>query len=391
MCYAIPGKVVAVDNNRVVVDYFGERKHARSDLLEVSPGDYIYAQGGFVINKVSPQAAQETLKLWKEIFFKLKATDLRLSRPGKTLYQTANVLRQKHLGNSCCVHGSIEFSNYCRNDCLYCGIRSLNAKVKRYRLSVEEIVSAADHAVNHLGFKSLVLQSGEDLFYTEEKLIQIVSAIKQTCAALLFISIGERELKTYEKLYQAGVRGALLRFETSNASLYREMRPGHDLKDRLHLIHELSALGYLIITGALIGLPGQSEADSIEDLRLTKELKAEMYSFGPILPHPATPLRNSPPPLLEAALNTIARARILDPDAKIVVTTALETLHPEGARQGLLAGANSLMINVTPEGYRDLYEIYPHRYGIDSSVEEQIKKTVALLSALGRAPTDLGV
>lgn len=391
MCYAIPGRVVNISGKQVILEYFGETKRAFNEFIELTPGDYIYVQGGFVINKITPQEAQETLRLWEELFFKLKEIDLRLSRTGPDLYKTANALRQKHLGNSCCVHGIIEFSNHCQNNCFYCGIRKDNQKLERYRMSVDEIAEAASYAVNTLGFKALVLQSGEDLFYTDEMLVEIVNKIRERCAVLLFISSGERNFETYQKLYQAGARGVLLRFETSKPKLYRKIKPGYELENRVKLIEQLYSLGYLIITGSLIGLPGQTEADIMEDIKLIKDLKAEMYSFGPLIPHPDTPFADLPKPDLELVLKTIARARIFDPEAKIVVTTALETLDKEnGARRGLMAGANSLMINVTPKKYRKLYEIYPQRAGSDAEVTEQIKKTIDLLYSLGRAPTDLG-
>ncbi|MDO8747525.1 MAG: [FeFe] hydrogenase H-cluster radical SAM maturase HydE [Candidatus Omnitrophota bacterium] len=393
MCYAIPGKVVEINDKIVTVDYFDERKKARNDFYQdLAPGEYVYAQGGFVVQRIAEAEALNILQTWQELFVKLKEVDLRLTREPKNLHQIANATRQRYLGNSCCIHGIIEFSNYCRQNCLYCGIRKDNANLTRYRMSQEEIIQACGYAINELKFKALVLQSGEDLWYDQEKLFNIVGELMRKNPVLLILSIGERDIEVYKKLYQAGARGALLRFETSNPDLYEKYRPGHTLKERLALIKELQAIGYLIFTGFLSGLPGESEQDVLNDIELTHSLNPEMFSFGPFIPHPETPLKNALSPSLESTLNTIARARIFHPEARILVTTALETLdREEGARKGFLSGANSLMINLTPKKYQDLYQIYPQRAGTEKEAKDKIKEVLDLLTSIGRAPTDLGL
>ncbi|MCM8782092.1 MAG: radical SAM protein [Candidatus Omnitrophica bacterium] len=392
MCYAIPGKVLEINNGVVTVDYFGERKKAKNEFYNLRIGDYIYAQGGFVIQKISPIEAIPILETWKELFFKLQQIDFNLARETKNLYQRANNLRQKYHGNSCCIHGIIEFSNYCRCDCLYCGIRKSNGTVLRYRMDIDEIVEAVGFAVRKLGFKALVLQSGEDIWYDEEKLALLISKIMGEAPCLIVLSIGEREIEVYERLYQLGARGLLLRFETGNEYVYEKMRPGHILKERLSLINKLRQIGYLIMTGFLIGLPGQTKEDILSDIKRTASLGAEMFSFGPFIPHPQTPLANIPSPSIEDVLETIANVRLMNPGAKILVNTSFETLDKENAvRLGLMAGANSLMINVTPERYRKLYDIYPSRAGIDLKIVDRINSIVSLLHSIGRAPTDLGL
>ncbi|MEK6564044.1 MAG: [FeFe] hydrogenase H-cluster radical SAM maturase HydE [Candidatus Omnitrophota bacterium] len=393
MCYAIPGKVVEINDKIITVDYFEERKKARNDFYQdLTVGEYVYAQGGFVVQRISQAEALNILKTWQELFVKLKEVDLRLTREPKDLHQIANATRQRYLGNSCCIHGIIEFSNYCRQNCLYCGIRQDNLKLARYRMSQEEIIQAYEYAVNELKFKALVLQSGEDLWYDAEKLSNIVGELMRRSPALLILSIGERDIELYKKLYQAGARGALVRFETSNPELYEKYRPGRTLKERLALIKELQAIGYLIFTGFLSGLPGESQEDVLNDIELTHSLNPEMFSFGPFIPHPETPLRDAPSPSLESTLNTIARARIRHPESRILVTTALETLDKNnGARAGFLSGANSLMINLTPKKYQDLYQIYPQRAGTEKEAKDKIKEVLDLLTSIGRAPTDLGL
>jgi len=432
MCYAIPGKIEKIENKTVIVDYFGEKRKAHNELLKLSIGDYIYAQGGFVINKIPAQEAQSVLAAWKETFFHLQEVDLKLSRLNLgnkdkdkkllqlldkasasgplskeellyllelkdkqqigLLFKTANFLRQKYFKNSCCVHGIIEISNYCRQGCLYCGISYHHKELKRYRLTKDEILQAAQTAVQVYGFKSLVLQSGEDPGYAIDELAQIIKEIKEKFPCLIFISFGEIGIGGLEKLYQAGARGLLMRFETSNPKLYQEVHPGLELETRLNHLRKAYDLGYLILTGSLIGLPGQTKKDILNDIFLSKELHAEMFSFGPFIPHPNTPFSDEKGVQVEDIIKVLAIARIIDnTNAKILVTTALETLNKEAAKMGLLAGANSLMLNVTPLNYRQFYSIYPNRAHQCEDISSQIESTVSLLISLGRAPTDLEV
>lgn len=432
MCYAIPGKVEKIEDKTVIVDYFGEKRKAYNELAEIDIGDYIYAQGGFVVNKISSSEAQSILDVWKETFFQLQEVDLKLSRLNlgnkstdrklleildkasqskklenkellyllelkesrqvELLLKTANFLRQKYFKNSCCVHGIIEISNYCRQDCQYCGISSNNKELKRYRLTKDEIMQAASEAIGAYGFKSLVLQSGEDSGYSIDELAEIIKQIKEKFPALIFISFGETGIEGLRKLYQAGARGLLMRFETSNPSLYKKAHPGMNLANRLDHLRKAYEMGYLILTGGLVGLPGQNSQDILNDIVLSKELHAEMFSFGPFIPHPHTPFAKEKPAQAQDIIKVLAVARIIDnTQAKILVTTALETLSKESLREGLLSGANSLMLNVTPLKYRPLYSIYPERAHQSEGITEQIESTVSLLRSLGRAPTDLEV
>ena len=314
------------------------------------------------------------------------------TRSLEILYKTANYLRHKHLKNSCCVHGIIEISNYCSQNCSYCGISKKNKKLLRYRMSPEEIINTAVEATEKYGFKALVLQSGEDSFYDTDGLVKIVKKIKQRANTLICISFGEVGVPGLKQLYKAGARALLMRFETSNPKIYQKLHPGRNLNTRLLHLKEAQKLGYLIMTGGLIGLPNQTNEDIINDIYLTKELKAEMYSFGPFLPGPNTPLAKKLPPKSENVLKTLAIARLVDPkNAKILITTAFETLSKQARKKGLLAGGNSVMINVTPIKYRKNYSIYPNRANNTKKINTQIQKTLNLLKSLGRAPTDLGM
>ncbi|MDI6757104.1 MAG: radical SAM protein [Endomicrobiia bacterium] len=398
MCYAMPGLVVEILNGRVVVDYFGERRRVRNDFFNLIVGDYVYAQGGFVVQRIPAEEAAPVMDTWKEYFAVLERVDLRLADSGEGadrsgLRARANRIRREHTGNSSCVHGIIEFSNHCRADCLYCGLRASNDSLKRYRMTPDEIVDAADYAVEKIGFKALVLQSGEDDFFDGKSLSDIISKIMKKHPILLIMSVGERDYQDYEAMYAAGARGALIRFETSNRALYEKHRPGCRLEDRLDLIRRLKSDGWIIMSGFIQGLSGQTQKDIAADIKTSESLGVEMMSFGPLVPHPATPLASCPSPDFESVLDTIARARILFPELRILVTTASETLGgKDAARRALLAGANSVMVNLTPSEYSSLYSLYPGRSPSDAaSREKAVAETVEMLRSIGRAPSDVGL
>lgn len=430
MCYAIPAKVIEIKNRFATVDYFGEKRKVIRDLLSFSVGDYVYVQAGMAIRKIPQNQAEALLRSWKKLFVKLKAQDeeivskdygagplsvnfnnildklnnhkrlnrldysallnLQESADIEVFFNTANRIRNMNLSNSCCIHGIIELSNFCKNNCLYCGIRRDNKKIKRYRMSIAEINKAVNYAVNKRGFKVLVLQSGEDDFYTKGKMLDIIRLIRKKYQVLIFLSLGERKASDYQAFYKAGARGALLRFETSNPKIYSRMRPGKKLRDRLNLIGFLRKTGYLLATGFLVGLGEESDRDIINNILLTKKLSPEMYSFGPLITHPDTPLADLERLSLEKILKITALMRFIDKKSRLLVTTALETLDKDAKEKALSAGANSLMINATPVKFRKLYDIYPERAGCSVSVEEQIAQNLKLLYRLGRAPTDLG-
>ncbi|MDD5128408.1 MAG: radical SAM protein [Candidatus Omnitrophica bacterium] len=430
MCYTIPAIVEDVHKGKATISYFGERKEAICEFRQLFPGDYVYVQGGYVVEKISPVQAQKTLKAWKDVFFELRKIDavsaaldsndispnrilqeiLERAReniiPSKeeALYllnledassrllvrRSANYLRQRYHNNSCCVHGILEISNICIRDCGYCGISSSSGAV-RYRMSLDEIIAAAGEAINKFGFKSLVLQSGEECGYSLDELANIVVSIKKKFPVLIFISFGEIGIDGLKQLYAAGSRGLLLRFETSNPVLYEKLHPGCNLNSRLDHLKAAYEMGYLIITGGLIGLPGSSREDLVNDIILASSLHAEMFSFGPFLPHPSTLLADFPAPVEQDVLGVLSLARLMCAEkAKILVTTAYETLSPSARQNGLISGGNSIMVNVTPVKYRSLYNIYPHRAHEGETLARQVRQALVMLRSLGRGPTDLG-
>jgi hydrogenase assembly chaperone HypC/HupF len=431
MCYAIPGNVNSITGNLITVDYFGEKRKARNDFYDLQVGDYVYAQGGFVVQKIDEKDAVEILDTWKELFFELKKTDAKLSKLyndkpnldkgflkiidratyGKSisheealrlllskdpdeidvLHKSANFIRQKFLGNSCCVHGIIEFSNMCVCQCTYCGINSENSTLKRFSLNTGEILEVVEDAVKRFGFKGIVLQSGEDPSYRSEELLDLIKKIRENYPVFIFLSVGEREEGFYRKAFDAGAKAVLFRFETSDSNLYSKLHPHSSLKERIRYLELFKDIGYIIASGSLIGLPGQKAESVIDDFMFAKELGCDMYSFGPFIPHPGTPLYGNNTPDAEYVLKAISVLRLIDPYGKILVTTALESINPQTRRQALMGGANSIMLNLTPKDYVGLYDIYPDRATVDVSVENQIAEALQLLKSIGRAPTDLGI
>lgn len=426
MCYAIPAKLIAINGQTGIIDYFGEKRKILLDLDDLKVGDYVYAQGGILVRKIPEAEALEILEHWKEIFFTLKQTDEALAKIDQSklapnalavlqkvnlrksltkdemlalfeledprelavLYEIANNVRQREHGNASCVHGIIEFSNYCAFNCEYCGIRK-DKEITRYRMEVDEIIAVASDAIENHGFKALVLQGGEDYWYDAQKLAKVVREIRQM-GVLVFLSLGLRSKELYQALYQAGARAVLMRYETSNADIFAKLRPGTNLADRLALIHELKQMGYILATGFMLGLPGETPVDVVNNILLNKYLAPDMHTFGPFIPTLGTPLAPHPKISKDLVLKTIAVMRFVDSNSNILVTTALETLDATAKREALLAGANSMMINITPMHYRALYAIYDNKAGIDKEVTASIKENVDLLYSLGRAPTDIG-
>ena len=237
-----------------------------------------------------------------EIIYLLKTKGLEQ----KALFSEANLVRKTYIKDFICIHGIIEFSNFCKNDCFYCGLRKENLTLPRYRMNVDEIVTIAHKAVTEAGYKLLVLQSGEDYFYTDDRLEEIIKKIKGKCRVFIFVSIGERGYKCYERLKRAGASGVLFRFETTNPELFKRLHPqGKNLESRFEHLRFMKELGYFIATGSMIGLPDQAIEDLAEDILTTKKW-GHMVSTGPFVPCDNTPLANLPNGNIEMSLKTIA-------------------------------------------------------------------------------------
>lgn len=402
MCLTIPGKVIKIkQKNALLKTPNGVRQINIGLLSRVKVGDWLLATTDFAVKKIKTKDAEEILELlagqkftetknvspkFKQILQNAQIKNLTKEeiiylfrtegQEKEALFSEADAVRKENLKDFICLHAIIEFSNYCTNNCFYCGLRRDNKTIARYRMSVPEIVKVADEAVNTIGYKMLVLQSGVDKWYTDEMLVDIVKRIKARSRCFIFMSVGERSIDCYKKMKEAGANGVLFRFETSNQKLYEKLHPEDSLKggfkNRLHLLQEMKKMGYYISSGPIIGLPGQTAEDLADDILMMKKLGVGMVSMGPFVPCDNTPLALEPHGDVEFSLKMIAVSRLVIPKARIPVTTALETLDPQNARKrGLQSGANSLMFNLTPAKYRNKYKIYPNKFhGRDKDLED---------------------
>lgn len=273
------------------------------------------------------------------------------------LFAQADRIRKEYVGDDVHLRGLIEFSNICRNNCLYCGIRKSNAQVCRYRLQPEEIIKTAQNAAN-IGFKTIVMQSGEDLFFDTPKMCHIIEEIKKLDVAVT-LSIGERSYEEYKAFREAGADRYLMRIETTDKDLYHKLDPNMSWDHRHECLMMIKELGYELGSGIMVGLPEQSVESIADDLIYLKNIGVDMAGIGPFIPHPQTPLAEEKGGSLNLALRTMAVMRLMLPDINIPATTAMESLHPQGRIMALQSGANVVMPNVTDTEYRKLYELYP--------------------------------
>ena len=301
---------------------------------------------------------------------------------GQALYQTADRVREKYLGSQVELRGLVEFSNICRQDCFYCGLRRSNTVVERYRLEPDMIVEFAEKAIGY-GYKTIVLQSGEDPYYSEEILCDVIRRIKKLGAAIT-LSIGERSREEYAAFRQAGADRYLLRIETTDKDLYEKLDPGMSWENRIRCLKDLKELGYEVGTGSLIGLPGQTVESLANDLLFFKALDADMIGVGPFIANPDTPLAGSPNGTFDLACRMMALIRLLIPDANIPATTAMESLHPEGRSIALQRGANVVMPNVTESDYRRMYALYPGKICINDTPAHCRACITGKINAIGR-------
>lgn len=299
------------------------------------------------------------------------------------LYAAADRVRAEHVGDGVHLRGLIEFSNYCRMDCDYCGLRRDNRVIERYRLSPEEIVQTA-HKAEELEYKTVVLQSGEDLSYTAQKMAGIIRAIKSETDLAVTLSVGERDRDTYRLWTEAGADRYLLRIETTDRALFAKMHSGGDFGRRAECLRNLKELGYQLGTGIMVGLPGQTNESIASDIIWMRKLGAEMIGVGPFIPHPATPLEDAEGGTVEAVLRLVAVLRIVFPNAHLPATTAMGTLDPLGRERALRAGANVMMPNITPEVFRSKYDIYPNKICLTDDAEKCRGCVSLRLQSIGR-------
>lgn len=290
-----------------------------------------------------------------------------LNNPEDTAYllAAADRVRRQRVGNAVHLRGLIEFSNHCRANCLYCGLRRDNAMARRYRLPLDEIEAVIANA-RALGYGTVVLQSGEDSWFDAERIARLVRYAKDLGLAVT-LSLGERDPLELAHWRRAGADRYLLRHETADPGLHQALRPGRSLAARAGILATLKELDYQTGTGFMVGLPGQTASSLVDDLKLARKFEADMVGIGPFIPHPETPLAAARGGTVMQTLKMVALARLLLPEALIPATTAIGSLDPVGRERALAAGANVVMPSLTPTEFRSRYLLYPGKICLDET------------------------
>lgn len=344
------------------------------------------------------------LNKWKDLLEKLTITenleeteiaeilDARDPELEKKLFQLADQKRKEYVGDEVHLRGLIEFSNFCRKNCLYCGLRKDNKNLKRFRMPPQEILAVAEKA-HRLGIQTIVLQSGEDLYYDAKTLAKLIWKIKKLGVAVT-LSVGEREEEEYALWKEAGADRFLLKQETFDRELFSKLHPDDDFDQRLHSQQKLMEIGFQTGSGNIVGLPWQTTRHLAHDIKMFQKMDFDMIGIGPFIPHPSTPLGKysmNAQLKLSLTLKTVALTRILTKNAHIPATTALGTLVAGGRELALRCGANVLMPNLTPLAYRSSYEIYPGKICIQENWGACIPCMKKMVEKLGRkVATDPG-
>lgn len=275
------------------------------------------------------------------------------------LYDNARQVREEIYGKDVFIRGLIEFTDHCRNDCTYCGIRASNKNAERYRLTEEEIMECVKLG-HELGFRTFVLQGGEDMYFTDDMMCEIISSIKTECPdSAVTLSVGERSRETYQRYFDAGADRFLLRHETITPEHYSFLHEGKmSIDTRLHCLKNLKEIGFQTGCGMMIGSPGQTVEHLVNDLLFIKDFKPHMAGMGPFIPHKDTPFKDKSAGSLEDTLHMLSVVRLMLPEILLPATTALGTIVPTGREMGILAGANVVMPNLSPVSVREKYKLY---------------------------------
>ena len=286
----------------------------------------------------------------------------RTPEAAELLAERAVAARQPIYGTTVFTRGLIEISNICKNDCIYCGIRRSNRNVKRYRLESDTIVACAREG-HELGFRTIVLQGGEDAYYTDDVLGSVVSRIKDCCPdTAVTLSMGERSRESYQRLYDAGADRYLLRHETADPNHYAMLHPAEmSWEHRMQCLRDLRSIGYQVGAGFMVGSPFQTTEHLVKEMRFVEYFKPDMCGIGPFIPHHDTPFAHEPAGTLELTLYLLSIIRLIHPHVLLPATTALGTIDPRGREKGMLAGANVVMPNLSPVGVRKQYELYDNK------------------------------
>ena len=310
--------------------------------------------------------------------------DHRTPELAERLAKAATDVKELFYGKKVYIRGLIEISNYCQNNCYYCGIRSSNLRCDRYRLSPEEILVCAAEGYEQ-GFRTFVLQGGEDPFFTDDRLCTIIREIKdrfEECAVTL--SLGERSRESYQRLYEAGADRYLLRHETADPFHYRKLHPeSMSFENRMRCLQDLKEIGFQTGCGFMVGSPFQSSRELAEDLVFIRDFKPDMCGVGPFVPHAETPFGAEPAGTAELTCFLLSLIRLIHPPVLLPATTALATCHPEGREKGILAGANVVMPNLSPKEARGKYILYDRKIDADVGPGEDWDRFFQRVRALG--------
>lgn len=299
------------------------------------------------------------------------------------LFAAANQVREACVGGNVLLRGILEISNICERNCLYCGLRKDNRKIVRYRMEDEEIAASA-RQIRDAGVATLVLQSGEDSFFTALRICRLIERIKKETGVAITLSLGERPYRDYQDFKDAGADRYLLKHETADPDLYRRLRPGLHLEDRLQSIRWLKELGFETGTGNMVGLPWQTADSLVEDITIMKEIEADMLGIGPFIAHPDSPLGRFPSGDPEPVLKVLAVARLVTRTTNIPATTALGTIDPRHRIKALMVGANVVMPDFTPDKYKKHYDIYPGKSRTECHASLFLEQLHRELMPLGR-------
>ncbi len=283
------------------------------------------------------------------------------SKEEDELFKAAKAIKETYYGDKVIIRGLLEISNYCKNECLYCGINAKNAKVKRYRMNIDEIFNAVKLAY-YDGYRSFVIQGGDDPYYTDDLLVKLLYNLKSSFTDIaITLSLGERSCESYKKLRRAGADRYLLRHETVNEKLYDMLHPGQSFNNRIKCLYNLKTLGYQVGTGFMVGLPTQTHQDLYNDLAFIADLEPEMVGIGPFIPHRDTALKNAEKGDADEIIRILVLIRNMLPKTLLPATTALGTASNKKQLIALKYSANVIMPNITPNIYREKYQLYDNK------------------------------
>lgn len=333
-----------------------------------------------IINLIDKLKNNKTLEA-DEFYHLLKNFD---SDSDSYLFDSARQVRESVYGRDVYIRGLIEISNYCKNDCYYCGIRRSNTLADRYRLTREQILECCETGYE-LGFRTFVLQGGEDGYYSDAVLCEIVNSIKNLypdCAVTL--SMGERSFESYKMLREAGADRYLLRHETANKEHYQKLHPASlSLENRMRCLNDLKNIGYQVGCGFMVGSPFQTLENIVEDLMFIKKFQPDMVGIGPFIPHKDTLFASEKAGSFEMTLRLLAIVRLMLPHVLLPSTTALGTIHPEGREMGILAGANVVMPNLSPPNVRKKYLLYDNKISTGDEAAESVANLKNRMNKIG--------